>query len=224
MSSVLETREQRCSQRGEPAWEVARLFPAQGNWTEADYDVLESRAEGFIELNNGVLEFPPMPDFVHQFLFEFLYDALRDYLRTSRTPGRVMPPPFPIKLTDGTIREPDITYVLPHRIIDLRKKPQGADLVMEIVSPGHENRKRDLEDKRADYARTGIAEYWIIDPHKLVVRVLTLDGGPASGEYREHGAFKRGTTVSGLLLPGFTVDVDALFDAGENPESNWNKK
>ena len=223
MSSVLETTDERRSQRGEPAWEVARLFPTQGDWTEADYDVLESWAEGFIELHDGFLEFPPMVDFVHQFNFEFLYRALLNHLETTRTPGRVIPPPFPIKLADDTIREPDIVYVLPHRIVDLRKKPEGADLVMEIVSPGSEARKRDFEEKRADYAQAGISEYWIIDPLKKAVHVLTLDGAPAAGEYREHGAFGSGATATSLLLSGFEIEVDALFTAGEDPAPKWSK-
>jgi hypothetical protein len=47
----------------EPAWEVATFFPMQGDWTEADYFALERNSGNWmIELNNGRLEFPPMPD------------------------------------------------------------------------------------------------------------------------------------------------------------------
>ena len=31
--------------------------------------------------------------------------------------------------------------------------------------------------------------------------------------YTERGVFGRGTTVSSVLLDGFAVDVDAVFDA-----------
>ena len=44
------------------------------------------------------------------------------------------------------------------------KYPSGADLVMEVVSGGREDRKRDLVTKRRDYARANIPEYWIVDP------------------------------------------------------------
>jgi len=79
------------------------------------------------------------------------------------------------------------------------------------VSEGPENRKRDLETKRNDYAAAGIPEYWIIDPEERQITVLILQGK----EYREHGVFGSGTDASSVLLPGFAVAVDAVFAAGE---------
>ena len=38
---------------------------------------------------------------------------------------------------------------------------RGADLVMEVVSGGEDDRRRDLETKVAEYARARIPEYWI---------------------------------------------------------------
>ena len=35
------------SRRGEPAWEIARLFPTQGNWTEAEYLAFENAAHWY---------------------------------------------------------------------------------------------------------------------------------------------------------------------------------
>jgi hypothetical protein len=45
-----------------------------------------------------------------------------------------------------------------------------------------------------------------------MILVLTLDGSA----YRVHGEFARGATATSLLLPGFTVSVDAVFAAGES--------
>jgi hypothetical protein len=81
-----------------------------------------------------------------------------------KSQGRV-PRPLPIRLWPGKYREPDIAYFRPGRIRDPRQPPDGADLVMEVASEGEENRKRDLQTKREEYARAGIAEYWIVD-HK----------------------------------------------------------
>jgi putative restriction endonuclease len=50
------------------------------------------------------------------------------------------------------------------------------ELLMEIVSPGKDSRKRDLVDKRSEYAEAGIPEYWIVDPEQRTINVLTLDG------------------------------------------------
>src|SRR5437773_2718941 len=81
------------------------------------------------------------------------------------------------------------------------RPPDGADLVMEVVSEGSENRKRDLETKRLEFAAAGIAEYWIVDPQEQRITVLVLDGSI----YRVHGEFAPGTQASSVLLPGFSV-------------------
>jgi Uma2 family endonuclease len=82
---------------------------------------------------------------------------------------------------------------------------------MEVVSEGEENRKRDLETKREEYARAGIAEYWIVDPEVQRVTVLALDGT----SYRVHGVFDRGATATSVLLPGFAAPVEAILATGE---------
>jgi hypothetical protein len=42
-----------------------------------------------------------------------------------------------------------------------------------VVSPGKENEDRDYRYKRSEYAARGIAEYWIVDPERDRVAVLT---------------------------------------------------
>src|SRR5687767_2472493 len=123
------------SRRGEPTWEVARMYPLQGEWTESDYLGLDAAGGKLVELSDGFVEFLPVPDFVHQFLVEYLFDGLRAHLKAGGVPGRVLSAPFPVRLKPGKFREPDVVYVRPERIVDLRRQPEGADLVMEIVSP-----------------------------------------------------------------------------------------
>jgi len=44
----------RPSRRGEPAWEIALLFPRQGDWTEVDYFALDTNR--IVELSDGFLD------------------------------------------------------------------------------------------------------------------------------------------------------------------------
>jgi Uma2 family endonuclease len=78
---------------------------------------------------------------------------------------------------------------------------------MEVVSPDPKDEERDWKDKRKDYARARIPEYWIIDPQKKRVRVLKLK----SKTYRVHGDFGPGTQATSALLPGFAVAVDEVL-------------
>ena len=43
-----------CGQPDEPAWDVALLFPTQGNWTEDDY--LELDTNRLVEFSHGFVE------------------------------------------------------------------------------------------------------------------------------------------------------------------------
>jgi Uma2 family endonuclease len=115
--------------------------------------------------------------------------------------------PLPVRLWPGKYREPDIVYLRPERLRNLRGQPQGADLAVEVVSEGQENRRRDLEAKPGEYAEAGITEYWIVDPEQRQITVLCLDGK----SYREHGVFPAGDTAASVLLPGFTITVADVF-------------
>ena len=87
---------------------------------------------------------------------------------------------------------------------------------MEVVSEGAENRKRDLETKRQEYAEAGISEYWIVDPQEQRITVLTLDGQT----YRVHGEFVPGMQATSVLLPGFSVDVESVFAVAKDSEGD----
>ena len=194
--------------RGEPAWNVALLFPDQGAWTEADYLALDTNR--LVELVDGYLEVLPMPIPLHQLIVQFLFKLL-DAFVIAHVPGQVFVAPMPIRLQPGRFREPDVLYLRPERLTDLRRQPDGAELAIEVVSEGAEARERDLVTKRQQYAQAGIAEYWIVDPESQQITVLTLDGQT----YREHGVFGKGGRATSVLLSGFVVDVDAVLAAGQ---------
>lgn len=199
------------SRKGTPTWEIAHLFPDQGNWSEADYLALQTNL--LIELSDGCLEFLPMPTFYHQDLVAFVYLQLRE-IALKHNLGRVNFAPLRIRTGKNTYREPDVVFVKPERVKNAHSAPDGADLVVEVVSPGEESRERDLETKRDEYARAGIGEYWIVDPETQTVTVLALDGET----YREHGVFTKGQSANSVLLSGFALDVTALFSVGQSGE------
>lgn len=84
-----------------------------------------------------------------------------------------------------TARIPDLILLSEELTIALEQAPASVitndlprpDLVVEIVSPGKENRDRDYRYKRTEYAACRIPEYWIIDPERGSVSVLEwVDG------------------------------------------------
>lgn len=201
--SAYDVRGTRLSKPGEPPWDVALLFPLQGSWSEDDY--LELSTNHFVELSEGCIEVLPMPTKLHQQIVRFLFLLLQEFV-SSRRLGEVFFAPLPVRLWPGKFREPDIVFLRPGRG-EYHGQPEGADLVMEVLSEGEENRRRDMETKRNEYARAGIAEYWIVDPESQQVTVLVLE----ESTYREHGVFASGDTATSVLLAGFAVPVAELF-------------
>jgi Uma2 family endonuclease len=96
---------------------------------------------------------------------------------------------------------------------DVRGYPDRIDLAIEIVSSGTEARQRDYIDKRADYAKAGVTEYWIVDPEELLVTVLTLSGT----EYKVAQECHSGDVARSVLLSGLKISVDQIWALADDP-------
>jgi Uma2 family endonuclease len=190
------------SRTGDPTWEVAGFYPVQGEWTEADYLALPTNH--LVELSDGCLEVLPMPKHFHQLIVAYLFKLL-DAFVTTQGGGTALFAPLPVHLWQGKYREPDVLYMRPENAHRIHDYWEGADLVMEVVSPG--KAEHDRETKRREYALAGIPEYWIVDVLQEQILVLVLQGK----EYRVHGQFGRGTQATSVLLPGFSVSCDHVL-------------
>jgi Uma2 family endonuclease len=196
------------SRRGEPAWDIARLFPEQGEWSEEEYLALTNGTNHLVEFSNGFVEVLPMPTLRHQLIVLFLYRLLFQFVM-EQGKGIVVTSPLRVRLWEGKVREPDIVVMLAaHRDRVHDAFFEGADLVVEVVS--EDDPQRDLVTKRDEYAQAAIPEYWIVEPKTETITVLRLE----DQRYVEHGVFQRGALAASALLSGFEVAADAVFDSG----------
>jgi Uma2 family endonuclease len=193
-------------QVAEPVWEIATLFPDQGQWSEEEYLALDTNR--LVEFDNGYIEVLPVPTDKHQAIITYLIIALT--LWKEPRGGIVRPAGLRVRLWDHKFREPDVIFMRSeHDERRAQRYWRGADLVIEIVSGSTEDRERDLVTKRQEYAQAAILEYWIIDPDTETITVLNLE----STVYAEHGIFTRGETATSALLAEFAVSVDEVLDA-----------
>jgi Uma2 family endonuclease len=205
MRTTLGTASQKRSSQQPQRASVPRH--ARRRWTEEEY--LNYPGNKLIEFTNGVVEMRPMPSEYHQDVTLNIAIALRAFVRTNKV-GKVLTAPMPIKVRHLKYREPDVIF---KRNEKLSRNPrdtkfwEAADLVVEVVSEGAENRRRDRVVKRAVYAAAKISEYWIVDLKTSEVTVLKWRGG----KYVTHGVFKTGDAISSALLPGLTIPVDDVF-------------
>jgi Uma2 family endonuclease len=195
---------------GDPAWDIARLFPAQGHWGGEDYFLLNQLTNRYVEFTRGTIEVLEMPTKSHQEIVFFLCALLKSFCAKTGA-GKALMAPYPVMVSDDVFREPDVVFMLTEHVDRLHEEfAEGADLVMEVLS---QDRQRDLVRKRREYADGGIAEYWLVDRRDRMISVLRLD----NGQYVTAGEYREGQIAASVLLSGFEVNVSEALAVGTTP-------
>ena len=83
-----------------------------------------------------------------------------------------------------------------------------ALVILEVLSKS--TRKRDAQTKRRLFERTGVREYWLVDPELDTVHVFRPTAEGRLVRVEEFTA-EDGGTLTTPLLPGCGIDVRALF-------------
>ena len=173
------------------------------------------------ELARGLIEVVEVPNDPHGMVVTNLYDGISRYRRDH--PGVILrygggnefrfwlP-----RMISG--RNPDLGVVL--RGAQGLARPRLPALAAEVVFSG--SIKRDYEVKREEYLAFGLLEYWIVDPFKRVVTVLTR-----RGDTWNEAIFRDEQMIVSLVLPGFATTVAELWidveeDTDGSTEGNAN--
>ncbi len=165
----------------------------------ADFDLTQ--------IINGKEIIMPSPVGVHQKISSRLANRLFNFVE-SKNLGEVYSAPFDVILEEGVNRvQPDILFVRHDRLNIIRNFVEGApDLVVEIISPSSFD--QDNVEKKELYARFGVPEYWIAEPRLKLIEVFFLEGG----KYKLNNYAIESGTVNSPLLPGFSVDLQSIFE------------
>jgi Uma2 family endonuclease len=171
------------------------------------------------ELARGVLEVTEVPNDPHGQIVSNLYVML--FLYKSANPNVILRigggSEFRLwvpELVSG--RNPDTALVLRGTPKDDRGRRRPA-LVAEVVSRRGE--VRDYQTKREEYLVYGVREYWIIDPQRLLVTVLTRQDAAGAADWSER-VFRGDEPIDSGLLPGFAGAVAELWADVEPDESS----
>jgi Uma2 family endonuclease len=180
-------------------------------YTYEDYRTLPEDMSRRYELLHGELYMVPAPTTRHQRISRRLQSALNDHIRANGL-GELFYALVDVILGQGTEREvaqPDILFVAHARseIIKLHGVEGAPDLVVEILSEG--TAERDRGYKRTLYARSGVSEYWIVDPDAMTVEVYVKSDEGLAGPT----IFPADATLTTTLLPGLAIPLaDILAD------------
>lgn len=108
--------------------------------------------------------------------------------------------------------EPDLCFFHQSKarhFTDTQMKFPAPDLAVEVLSESTAHNDRGI--KFRDYAVSGVAEYWIIDPETKMVEQYILQGE----EYQLRIKSDSGD-IHSTAVPGFTIPIRAIFDEQVN--------
>jgi Uma2 family endonuclease len=145
----------------------------------------------------------------HALLSMRLIRTLDDWIRARDGRG-LMTIPIDVGVDRYNVYAPDLLW---YRAADApaRDAPWPyplPDLAIEIRSPS--TWRYDIGAKKSAHEREGLPELWLVDGDASVVLVFRRSAPEASS----FGVALELDRSASLLLPGFALDVGALFDLG----------
>jgi Uma2 family endonuclease len=162
------------------------------------------------ELIDGEHYVTPSPNLKHQVISGNLHFMVRAWLQNHPV-GRIFYAPLDIVFTNFDVVEPDLFYMSHQRageILNARHVTGAPEIVVEIGSP--RTRQRDETIKRRLYERSGVSEYWVIDPDLELVRVYSSRDGQFDRP-RELSA-EAGDVLATPHLDGLQLALRKIFE------------
>ncbi len=185
-------------------------MPINLRYTTSDLELLPDVEGTRYEIIDGDLHVSRQPNLEHQFACLTIETELHLWSRQGGL-GRVFPAPGVLFAPDDNVA-PDIVWISLSRLAAARDSAghlhAAPELMVEVLSPGTTNERRDLELKLKLYSRQGVQEYWIVDWRLRTVQV-----------YRRHeqalalvSTAGAGDTLTSPMLPGFSLRVDDIWE------------
>jgi Uma2 family endonuclease len=178
-------------------------------WTSADLKTLPDDGKRY-EVIDGELYVSKQPHYYHQLVCVNVVALLNTW--NSRTGlGQVNLAPGIIFSDDDDVA-PDVIWIsAARREIALGsdgKLHSAPELIIEVLSPGERNERRDREAKLKLYSRRGVQEYWIINWRLRHLEIYRRE----DAELRLVRTLNQDDVIESPLLEGFSCPVARLFD------------
>jgi Uma2 family endonuclease len=178
------------------------------HWTTRDLELLPDDGKRY-EIVEGELFVSKQPNWQHQFVCTQLLVSLQTW--NNQTHAGVANFAPGLIYTEDTAVVPDVVWISRERLRtalqDDGKLHSSPELVVEILSPGSENARRDREVKLKLYSRYGVEEYWVIDWQGRRMEVYRRKNALLALEK----TLNETDALQSPLLPGFSCEVSQLF-------------
>jgi len=160
------------------------------------------------ELIDGEPYMMASPSFIHQRLVFLFGMQFENFLKGKD--ATVIISPFDVRLNhtkkDNIVVQPDVIVVCDPKRLENGKSLKGApDLAIEILSPS--TSKRDQLTKFNLYKKSGVREYWIVDPLEKFVRTYILEKDNLGMYY-----YDEAEKIPVYVLEGCEIDLNQVFE------------
>jgi Uma2 family endonuclease len=178
-------------------------------WKSADLELLPDNGNRY-EIIDGELIVTRAPHWNHQNAILNLSVALANWSRLTGL-GKVSVTPGLIFTDDDNVI-PDLVWISTDRLSRSLDESghlvSAPELIVEVLSVGSDNERRDREVKRKLYAVRGVREYWIVDWHRQQIEIFRRD---SQGLPLVATLFASDVLMS-PLLPEFQLLIAEIFD------------
>lgn len=182
---------------------------AQIRWTIHDLEVLPQSEGTRYEIIDGELFVTRSPHRRHQQAAGKVFAALDSWSAETGL-GEAIPAPG-IVVSDADSVIPDVAWVSNERLALIEDEAghliDFPELVVEVLSPGPSNIRRDREAKLKLYSIRGVQEYWICDRFTRQVEVYRRQ----AAQLVLSATLLSQDDLTSPLLPGFSCRVEHLF-------------
>ena len=177
-------------------------------WTSADLELMPDDGTRY-EIIDGDLYMSKQPHASHQEACGEIFGELRDWNKKSRL-GKVYFAPGIIFAEDDDVA-PDVVWVSNSRLATALQEDgkfhSAPELVVEVLSPGRANERRDRDVKLRLYSRRGVDEYWVVNWQRRRIEVYRRE----DAELRLAATLSAEDVLASPLLPGFSCPVALLL-------------
>lgn len=179
----------------------------QVRWTTSDIELLPDDGTRY-EIIDGELFMSKAPHWRHQTTCAAIAHVLLEWVETQGEGQIMVGPGVLFGESDNVI--PDVIWISKERLAALEDESghlTGApELVVEVLSSGADNERRDREAKLKLYSSRGVQEYWIVDWRLQQVEVYRR----ARAVLRLVATYLANDELESPLLPGFRCRVARL--------------
>ncbi|MEM9002492.1 MAG: Uma2 family endonuclease [Cyanobacteria bacterium P01_F01_bin.86] len=179
-------------------------------WTTADLEVLAHDEWKRYEIVDGELFVTRAPHYGHQSAIGRIYARLLAWSELSQLGEPVINPGIIFTDTDNVI--PDVVWGTYDRLAVLTDESghlRGApELVVEVLSEGSNNERRDREAKLKLYSLQGVQEYWIVNWRLQQIEVHRRQ----NTRLQQIATLLADNDITSPLLPDFSCQVKTFFN------------